>query len=267
MGPKQRPEAREDAAGKKDQEEANADAEEAANEPEEPEEREFKSKFELLEPLGSGTFGDVYNGFDRSSKTFVAIKVEKTTTTKRGSLEKENERYFLISSRLDAKLLRNLPKLSERAFAKIFGFFKTHKKSYLVMEKLGPSLETLLQQCNRRFSLKTVCQIGIQMVDRIEALHAIRMIHRDIKPDNFVIGCQEDPQLPRNFIRIIDFGLSRDYISQETGHHVPEVGGRELVGTVRYVSIRVHDGIEQSRRDDIEAIVHVLIYFLKSLPW
>lgn len=92
------------------------------------------------------------------------------------------------------------------------------------------------------------------------------MIHRDIKPDNFVIGCQADAEVGRNFIRIIDFGLSRDYV-QPNGRHIPEAKKQDLVGTVRYVSIRVHDGVEQSRRDDIEAIGHVLIYFLKPLPW
>lgn len=93
------------------------------------------------------------------------------------------------------------------------------------------------------------------------------MLHRDIKPDNFVIGCQEDAEVGKNFIRILDFGLSRDYVQSNGRNHIPETQGRELVGTVRYVSIRVHDGVEQSRRDDVEAIGHVLIYFLKPLPW
>ena len=137
------------------------------------------------------------------------------------------------------------------------------------MEKLGPSLESLYMMCGRKFSLQTVCQIAIQMLDRIQTVHEIGMIHRDIKPDNFVIGCQYDPDVGKNFIRIIDFGLSRDYIqiTPKGVRHIAETTGRDVVGTVRYVSIRVHEGVEQSRRDDIEAIGHVLIYFLKPLPW
>ena len=231
-----------------------------------PEQKEFEKRFKLMEALGSGSFGEVFNGYDRRSKTFVAIKVERTMPAKRGSLEKERVRYDLLKERLDAGKLAGLPELAIFGIPKVFGFFKTSKKSFLVMEKMGPSLETLFQQCKRKFSLKTVCQIAIQMLDRVQTIHTARMIHRDIKPDNFVIGCQEDPAVGRNFIRIIDFGLSRDYV-QPNGRHIAETQGRELVGTVRYVSIRVHDGVEQSRRDDIEAIGHVLIYFLKPLPW
>lgn len=141
---------------------------EQKNEVRDPAEREFRLKFELLEPLGCGSFGEVFNGFDRTAKLFVAIKVERTAGGKRGSLEKEAARYLVLNERLAAVNHNILPPNAGSGIAKIFGFFKTEKKSFLVMEKMGLSLETLYQKCQRRFSLKTVCQIAIQMINRIQ---------------------------------------------------------------------------------------------------
>lgn len=106
---------------------------------------EFEKWFQVLEALGCGSFGEVFNGFDRRSKTFVAIKVEKTSSSKRGSLEKEAARYDLLKERLGTNKVAELPALATFGIPKIFGFFKTERKSFLVMEKMGPSLETLFQ--------------------------------------------------------------------------------------------------------------------------
>ena len=73
---------------------------------------------------------------------------------------------------------------------------------------LGPSIEDLFQTCKRSFDLKTVLLIAIQMVQRIEKVHEERIIHRDIKPDNFLIGGTE---LTKDSVYIIDFGLAKCY--------------------------------------------------------
>ena len=230
--------------------------------------KKFNERYRLLDTLGCGSFGEVHNGFDTLMDRFVAIKIERIRPGKGlGTLEKEYDRYEVLSSRLTPDRLVTLHPFATHGVPQIYGFYGSNKRSLLVMEKLGPSLETLFNKCKRKFSLKTVKQIAVQMIDRIETVHAARMLHRDIKPDNFVIGCAEDMSVGRNFIRIIDFGLSKDYV-HPNGRHVEMSTGKELVGTVRYVSVRVHDGFEQSRRDDIEAIGHVLIYFIKrGLPW
>lgn len=102
------------------------------------------------------------------------------------------------------------------------------------------------------------------MVKRIERVHEERIIHRDIKPDNFLIGGTE---LNKDNIYIIDFGLAKAYRDTD-GKHIPYRDGKNLTGTARYASIATHKGKEQSRRDDLETIGHVLLYFLKgSLPW
>lgn len=143
------------------------------------------------------------------------------------------------------------------------------KRYVIVMEMLGANLEKLFNTCNRRFSLKTVTQIALQLLDRIEFIHSKGVLHRDIKPENFVIGKWEEKDISiRNTLHIVDFGLSKFYLNQVTGAHNPPLTGKELTGTARYVSLRTHNGEEQSRRDDLEAIGHMLIYFMRgSLPW
>lgn len=132
------------------------------------------------------------------------------------------------------------------------------------MDLLGPSLEDLFQSCKRQFDLKTVLIIGIQMTKRIEKVHEERIIHRDIKPDNFLIGGTEGT---KDNVYIIDFGLAKCFKNSE-GEHIPYKDGKNLTGTARYASINTHKGIEQSRRDDLETIGHVLLYLVKgSLPW
>jgi len=134
----------------------------------------------------------------------------------------------------------------------------------MVMDQLGPSLEDLFSSCRRNFDLKTCLLIAIGLLSRIEKVHEERIIHRDIKPDNFLIGGTEST---KDKIFIIDFGLAKCFKNSE-GEHIPYKDGKNLTGTARYASIATHKGIEQSRRDDLETIGHVLLYFVRgSLPW
>jgi serine/threonine protein kinase len=132
------------------------------------------------------------------------------------------------------------------------------------MELLGLSLEDLFNKCRRRFSLKTVLKIGDQMLERIETLHSRHLIHRDIKTNNFVIGVGQKAST----VYCVDFGMSKRFRDPKTLQHTPYCDWKSLSGTPRYASINNHLGIRPTRRDDLEAIAYILIYFLKgSLPW
>ena len=130
----------------------------------------------------------------------------------------------------------------------------------MVMEALGPSIEDLFQYCGKQYSIKTTCMIIDQIIQRLETLHLANLIHRDIKPDNFLIGIDKK-QLT---IHMIDLGLAKRYINPSNGKHITFKDNLHLTGTARYASRNSHLGFEQSRRDDLEAVCFMMVYFMKG---
>lgn len=134
----------------------------------------------------------------------------------------------------------------------------------MVIDLLGKSLEDLFVHCHHRLSLKTVLMLADQMISCVEYIHNKNFIHRDIKPDNFVMGIGNSATQ----VFIIDYGLAKKYRDQHTHMHIPYVEGKSLTGTARYASVGALRGVEQSRRDDLESLGFVWMYLLKgTLPW
>eukprot|EP01065_Artemidia_motanka_P045751 TRINITY_DN6787_c0_g1_i4.p1 TRINITY_DN6787_c0_g1~~TRINITY_DN6787_c0_g1_i4.p1 ORF type:complete len:398 (+),score=105.49 TRINITY_DN6787_c0_g1_i4:953-2146(+) len=217
-------------------------------------------KFRLLEKLGSGSFGDIYRGKDLTSGESVAIKLEPTSCKQPQLLEEAR-----IIKLLCATGPAGVPSyVSPVGIPNVSWYGVEGDYNVMVVDQLGPSLEDLFNYCGRRFSVNTVCMVGKQMVTRLEYMHSKHMIHRDIKPDNFLTGMGRRAGI----VYLIDFGLSKPYRDPKSLKHIPFRSGKGLSGTARYASRNTHMGYEQSRRDDLEAIGYVLLYFLRGgLPW
>ncbi|XP_050394948.1 casein kinase I isoform X2 [Patella vulgata] len=207
------------------------------------------NKYRLGRKIGSGSFGDIYLGTDISNGEEVAIKLE-CVKTKHPQLHIESKIYRMMQGGVGIPTIK---------WCGAEGDYNV-----MVMELLGPSLEDLFNFCSRKFSLKTVLLLADQLISRIEYIHSKNFIHRDVKPDNFLMGLGKKG----NLVYIIDFGLAKKYRDARTHQHIPYRENKNLTGTARYASINTHLGIEQSRRDDMESLGYVFMYFLRgSLPW
>ncbi|VFQ85421.1 unnamed protein product [Cuscuta campestris] len=206
-------------------------------------------KFKLGRKIGGGSFGELYLGTNVQTGEEVAVKLEPVKT-KHPQLHYESKLYMLLQGGT------GIPHL------KWFGVEGEYNA--MVIDLLGPSLEDLFNYCNRKFSLKTVLMLADQLLNRVEYMHSRGFLHRDIKPDNFLMGLGRKA----NQVYIIDYGLAKKFRDLQTHKHIPYRENKNLTGTARYASVNTHRGIEQSRRDDLESLGYVLMYFLRgSLPW
>lgn len=210
------------------------------------------NRYRIGQKIGSGSFGEIFRGTNIQSGEPVAIKLEQMKT-RHPQLTYEARFYRILNAGGGAVGIPNV------YYHGVEGEFNV-----MVMELLGPSLEDLFSFCSRKLSLKTTLMLADQMISRIEFVHSKSVLHRDIKPDNFLMGTGKKG----HHVYIIDFGLAKKYRDPRSHQHIPYREGKSLTGTARYCSINTHLGIEQSRRDDMEGIGYILMYFLRgSLPW
>lgn len=217
--------------------------------------REFiiNKEWRITKKIGAGSFGEIYSCINVKTNRQAAVKMEK--------FDPDNWSQLNFEYKILQKLKGN------NGFCQIYWFGRDGMQNLyraLVMEQLGPSLDDLHIYCELRFSTKTVGMLADQMIKRMQHLHQNSLLHRDVKPENFLMGNKEN----FNTVYLIDFGLSKQYLDPTTKGHIPFRSDKNLTGTARYCSINTHEGYEQSRRDDMEALGHVLIYLLLGhLPW
>lgn len=201
--------------------------------------------------IGEGSFGVIYEGTNLLNNQQVAIKFEPRKSDA-PQLRDEYRTYKILAGTI--------------GIPSVYYFGQEGLHNILCIDLLGPSLEDLFDMCGRRFSQKTVCMLAKQMLSRIQSVHEKHLIYRDIKPDNFLIGRPHTKNA--NLVHMVDFGMAKQYRDPKTRQHIPYRERKSLSGTARYMSINTHLGREQSRRDDLEALGHVFMYFLRGgLPW
>lgn len=202
-----------------------------------------------MDKLTKGAFGTVYWGENIRTNELVAIKFEP-----------ENGKKTLKN---EAKIYQYLGRDKLDGFTELKWYGSIDNTNYLVIELLGDSLAQRIQYY-RAFCLKTVLILGIQIIKRLQMLHERSLVHRDIKPDNFLFGLSKSTN--KHKLHLIDFGISKRF--NYDGIHIEETKTHNLIGTPNFVSLNVHNGIEPSRRDDLESCIYIIVNMLfGKLEW
>ena len=207
-------------------------------------------KYQLFRRIGAGSQAVVYLGFNFTNGEKVAIKFEPSNTDF-PQLYYESKLYALLQGGV------GIPKIHWYGHY----FHKPTKEEYkvLVMDLLGPSIEDFFKIRKRKFTLKTVLMLADQMISRLEYLHSKNFIHRSVKPEDFLMGTGKDAC---KIVHLIDYGFSKRFQSEIFEEHIEErKRDKCLLGSPNFDSVNVHSGIEHSRRDDMESIGYILMYF------
>jgi serine/threonine protein kinase len=205
----------------------------------------INKKYKIINKIGEGSFGSIYKGENIRTREYVAIKVEPILSQTK-LLKNESLIYQYLKDSLGVPLVK--------------WFGKDEQNYYMVINLLGESLESIKNKSGM-FSLKLVLQIGIKVVDILKTIHEKGLVHRDVKPDNFLLGLSN-----RKDIYIIDFGFCKSFIVDDK--HIKQKKTNNLIGSLTYASINAHNFTELSRRDDLESLGYMLIYFyLGKLQW
>ena len=201
------------------------------------------NKYDLISKIGSGAFGAIYKGQNIRTGEPVAIKVEPLKH-ETNLLKNEARIYQYLKGGV------GIPQV------KWFGVDDAN--NYMVINLLGESLQNNINTYGP-FSLLNAISIGIQMIERIKYVHECGLIHRDVKPDYFLFGLNEQQER----LYIIDFGFCK---SIENVTNAKKTTG--LIGSLTYASLNAHNYTELSYRDDLESLGYMLIYFYQGyLEW
>jgi hypothetical protein len=206
------------------------------------------NKYKLIEPIGKGAFGYIYKASNIRNRQLVALKIEPLSA--------------------ETKMLKNETKIyqylnGQEGIPQVLWFGVDDTNFYMAMELLGPSLQKSCEN-SKPFSLEIAVSLTINMLKRLECIHKKGLIHRDVKPDNFLFGLGEKSKQ----LHLIDFGFCKKYLLEDGITHIPLRENRSIIGTPNFVSINVHDGYEPSRRDDLESLAYIFLYLTReNLEW
>lgn len=205
-----------------------------------------EGKYRLDKKIGEGAFGKIFSGINRNTNEKVAVKIEQTSPL--SPLQNEARIYAAIRG------VKGVPRIRS--------WGTEGKYNYLVIDLLGESLEDRRICCGGKINQNDVMCFGLQMLERIRDIHDCGLIHRDIKPGNFVFGGSSNPET----LFVIDFGLTKVYRLNKK--HIAMKQDQSMLGTERFASLNIHNGFTPSRRDDIESLGYVIVYLLLGgLPW
>jgi serine/threonine protein kinase len=206
----------------------------------------INKKYKILNKLGSGSFGLIYKCQNLRTKEYVAVKVESINDNLK-LLKNESNIYQYLNG------CEYIPKIR--------WFGKDLTNYYMVIDLLDYSLQELMLKKDK-LPLDYIYKIGINLVLIIKTIHEKGLVHRDIKPDNFLFGLNETYK-----IYLVDFGFCKSYLDTN-GEHIKFKPINNMIGSKNYTSINSHNKKELSRRDDMESLCYMLLYFYSgSLPW
>ena len=208
--------------------------------------------YKIGQVLGEGAFGEVRLCTHRETKEKRAVKV-----LKKENMDKHEQQTMLNE-------INTLRSLDHPNIVKIFEYFEDEKRFYIVTEHIqgGELFDEIIAK--GKFNERDASVLLKQLLSCVSYCHEHNIVHRDLKPENVLLEASKE----FDQIKVIDFGLAKLYRDTRTHRHIPYRENKNLTGTARYASVNTHMGVEQARRDDLESLGYVLMYFLRgSLPW
>ena len=230
--------------------------------------KKFFSRYEIKEKIYTGSEYTIYKSLNTNNNKEFAIKIKRKNEsncniniTEENEVDSDDSYHEFNDTKFENESYM-LSMLKGFGIPELYSFGYNSNYNLMIMELLGQSLNDLFKLKNKKFSLKTTCMLGIQMIDRIEYIHSLKIIHTNLKPNSFLLGKNSKSHI----LFLSDFGSARKY--WKSNAHIKFSEGKTNFGSTKFLSGNALNGYELSRRDDLESIAYIIIYFLKGcLPW